>query len=174
MSDIARVDTRWRHPSASWVSKSAAIGQPGNGASRDPAITRPGSPVFYESEATNLQPRRSSGAGFSDRNGVQDIFFWNVVSRNASLQSRDSDNAILNLPQAYSAARPPALSAPSKNPAASYYGNYLLFETAHPLVDLPVASKAFPGLERRPGEAARLARSDAALNQVYLRYIGPR
>jgi hypothetical protein len=158
-----------------WFSKSGGVGQPGNGPSHDPAITRPGSPVFFESEATNLQPNDpSSSGGFHDENGVQDVFFWNFVSGNDSLQSRDSNNSIVNLPSRFSATLPDFPAAPFENPAASYYGNYLAFETSNPLVDLQVAGDAFPGLDLNPKRVSDMALNDPALHQVYLRYIGPR
>jgi len=174
VTDVADADTaRGR---ILWVSRSARVGEPGNGASGDPSIARPGSPVFFESQASNLQPNPVTSNGYYDKNGVQDVFFWNFVSGNTSLESRDSNNAIVGLPERSSgaAARAASPSAPFENPAASYYGNYLMFETSNPLVDLDVAGAAFPDLLGNALRAGDLARQDVALHQVYLRYIGPR
>jgi TolB protein len=168
VADIVRIDTLRRGRSAR-VSESRAVGELGNGNSGNPTMGRPGSPVFFDSAATNLQPNPPSSPGtYHDRNGSRDVFFWNIVSKKASLQSRDSSNSILNLPSGPGWA--PA--APALNPATSYYGNYLLFETSYPLVDLRVAKTAFPGLE--PGAGAAMSWSEPKLHQVYLRYIGPR
>lgn len=60
---------------------------------------------------------------------------------------------------------------PSQRPVSSYYGNYVLWESAYPLVDLSVAGRVFPGLT--PRAAAERSTAEPALNQVYLRYIGP-
>jgi hypothetical protein len=158
-----------------WVSKSAAVGEPGNGDSHDPVIARPGSPVFFESLATNLQPNDpGTSGGYHDENDAQDVFFWNFVSGNDSLQSRDSNNSIVNLPIHWEDIHPQFPSPPAENPAASYYGNYMAFETSYPLFDLQITSRLFPGLELNPRRVSELGSSDAALHQVYLRYIGPR
>jgi len=96
VTDVADADTaRGR---VLWVSRSATVGEPGNGPSRDPSVARPGSPVFFESQASNLQPNPVTSGGYYDKNGVQDVFFWNFVSGNTSLESRDSNNAIVGLP----------------------------------------------------------------------------
>jgi hypothetical protein len=175
VADIARADTKGRRPRFDWVSRSAAVREPGNGHSGNPSMARPGSPVFFDSEASNFQPRPPSRPGvYSDRNAVRDMFFWNIVSKNVSLQSRDSNNEILNLPERFTQDRPEVLAAPSENPATSYYGNYVLFETANPLVDRPLAREAFPSLFADAALAARRSTTDPALRQVYLRYIGPR
>lgn len=169
VADIARVNAL-EPGRAVWVSRSQAVGSPANGPSARPTITRSGSMVFFESDATNLQStvRGGSGANF-DRNGTGDIFFWAFVSRNASLQSRDSANEILNNAERRSQGHVP--HAPARNPATSYYGNYVLWESSYPLVDLGFAASVFPGLTVR--EAAQRSQTEPALNQVYLRYIGP-
>ena len=60
----------------------------------------PASILFYESDASNLQPNPPRDAGiFYDRNCARDVFFWNYVSTNASLQSRNSNQEIPNLPE---------------------------------------------------------------------------
>ena len=133
--------------------------------------------MFFESKASNLQPNPVTANGYYDRNGVQDVFFWNFVSGNTSLESRDSNNGIVGLPDR-SANGQRRAGAPTasdfQNPAGSYYGNYVLFETSNPLVDIDVAGQVFPDLLGDIVKAGDMARSDAALHQVYLRYIGPR
>jgi len=178
-SDVVRADLQPKRTRFVWVSRSAAIGSPGNGNSAQPSTGRPGSPVFFTSEAANLQPNKPSLHGFHDRNAVADVFFWNIVSRNVSLESRDSENHIPNLPEDWgrrhrTAQRPPVLSAPSHSPAGSAYGNYVLFESGYPLLDLNVAGALLPELTYEPRQAALIGRRDPAFNQVYLRYIGPR
>ncbi len=174
-ADIVRADTAFKHPHMEWVSKSASVGHPGNGDSANPSMSRPGSPVFFDSESNNLQPRPASRPGvYSDRNGVRDVFYWNIVSKNVSLQSRDSSNTILNLPNDWRLMTPTVLSAPAENPAVSYYSNYMLFETANPLVDRPLARKSLPTLFHNSLLAAHESKQDPDLRQVYLRYIGPR
>jgi hypothetical protein len=175
VADIVRADTALKRPLMVWVSRSASVRHPGNGDSANPSMSRPGSPVFFDSEANNLQPRPASRPGvYSDRNAVRDVFYWNIVSKNVSLQSRDSSNTILNLPDDWRLMRPRVLSAPSENPAVSYYSNYMLFETANPLVDRPLARKGLPDLIHNPLLAAHQSNQDPGLRQVYLRYIGPR
>ena len=175
VADIARADAAYKRPHMEWVSKSASVGHPGNGPSANPAMSRPGSPVFFDSEANNLQPRPASRPGaYSDRNAVRDVFYWNIVSKNVSLQSRDSSNTILNLPNDWQLMRPTVLSAPSENPAVSYYSNYMVFETANPLVDRPLARKSLPSLFHNSLLAANESKENPDLRQVYLRYIGPR
>ena len=146
----------------------------GNGDSRAPAITRPGSPIFFETDATNFNTLSRMRA---DLNGVTDIYFWNVVSREASLQSRDSEQQVLGtLAAPYNPNyRVPMFiePAPTTNVATSYYGNYIGFETSNPLVDLKVARTYLPYLAASPGRAALESRERADLHQVYLRYIGP-
>src|SRR5204862_6924824 len=115
--------------------------------------------------------------GYYDKNGAQDIFCWNFVSGNTSLESRDSNNAIIGLPSRSENGQQRVsgpTAAPFENPAASYYGNYVMFETSNPLVDLDVAGATFPDLLGNVLRAGDMARGDAALHQVYLRYIGPR
>jgi hypothetical protein len=169
VADIARVNAL-EPGRAVWVSRSQAVGSPADGASARPVITRSGSMAFFESDATNLQSTVRGGFGGNfDRNGTGDVFFWSFVSRNASLQSRDSANEILNNAERNQGDHVP--HAPARNPATSYYGNYIVWESSYPLIDLPFAASAFPGLA--PREAAERSLAEPALNQVYLRYIGP-
>jgi hypothetical protein len=170
LADIARA-TFGRPGSAIWVSRSRAVGQPADGASANPAIGAPGSPVVFESYARNLQATVSNR--FSDRNGSGDVFYWNHVSYNVSMQSRDSGNEIPNLPQAEDPSAH-APHAPAANPATSSLGNYLLFDAAYPLMDLRLARKELPQYAGHPRTAAEDSHTRPELRQVYLRYIGGR
>ena len=160
------------------VSNALETGQ-ANAASHNPTITSPGSILFYESDASNLQPNPPRTEGiFYDRNCMRDVFFWNYVSTNASLQSRNSNQEILNLPEnsggsSATSARPTSRAEPS-NPASSYYGNYFLFESAYPLIDLPLADRALPHVLKTFVGAALSSHQDDVLHQVYLRYNGPK
>ena len=162
-----------------WHASNALETGQANGGSYRPTITSPGSILFYESDATNLQPNppRTEGV-FYDRNCMRDIFFWNYVSTNASLQSRNSNQEIPNLPEnsggSSSDECPPQVANGSSNPASSYYGNYFLWESAYPLFDLPLVERALPNLLRSFAGAAQRSHSDPALHQVYLRYNGPK
>jgi hypothetical protein len=109
---------------------------------------------------------------------MRDIFFWNYVSTNASLQSRDSNQQIPNLPENTGGAAtdpcPPNVASGSTNAASSYYGNYFLWESAYPLFDLPLAERALPDLSKSLADAAQRSYTDGTLHQVYLRYNGPK
>jgi hypothetical protein len=166
------------------VSHAKATGQ-ANAASHDPTITSPASIVFFSSDASNLQPNKPRGSKFYDRNCMSDVFFWNTVSGNASLQSRDSDQRIPNLPEnvggGTEAPCPPVVAKGSSNPSSSYYGNYFLFESSYPLLDLDFETyvqNVIEGAVVSPLAkwelAARASHDDAALQQVYLRYNGPK
>src|SRR4051794_8493518 len=127
VSDITRADLKGRRPKQEWVSKTKfGIG---NGASHNPVISDAGEFVLFDSEATNLRPSESVKP---DPNGVKDVFLWNAPSRNVSLESRDADNGYL--------------SSPSQHPVTSSRGNYVPFESAYPLIDLPLARQLFPKL----------------------------
>jgi hypothetical protein len=127
VSDIARADVKGRTPKQDWVSKTKfGIG---NGGSHNPVISDAGEFVLFDSEATNLRPSESVKP---DPNGVKDVFLWNAPTRNVSLESRDADNGYL--------------SSPSQHPATSSRGNYVPFESANPLIDLPLAQQLFPKL----------------------------
>src|SRR3954454_11228387 len=115
-----------------WVSKTR-IGGIGNGNSHDPVISDAGEFILFDSEATNLRPSESVKP---DPNGVQDVFLWNAPTQNVSLESRDAENGYLN--------------SPSQHPATSSRGNYVPFETANLLVDLPLAQQLFPKLLDTP------------------------
>jgi hypothetical protein len=166
LPDVARA-TLGRPGSAIWVSKSQAVNSPGDGASARPAIGAPGSPVIFESYARNLQATVSST--YADRNESGDVFYWNHVSYNVSLQSRDSSNEIPNVRQ-----RNHRPHAPAGNPATSSVGNYMLFDAAYPLMDRAVAQRDLPQYSGQPRAAAEDSHIHPELRQVYLRYIGRR
>ena len=131
VTDIVRADLAAKRPKQDWVSKTKfGIG---NGASHDPVISDAGEFILFDSEATNLRPSESVRP---DPNGVQDVFLWNAPTRNVSLESRDADNGYL--------------TAPSQHPATSSRGNYVPFESADPLIDLPLATQLFPKLVQDP------------------------
>jgi hypothetical protein len=162
-----------------WHASNALETGQANGGSYKPTITSPGSILFYESDATNLQPNPPRTPGvFYDRNCMRDIFFWNYVSTNASLQSRNSNQEIPNLPENSGGTSgddcPPSIASGSTNPASSYYGNYFLWESAYPLFDLPLVERALPNLLRQFAGAAQRSHTDPVLHQVYLRYNGPK
>jgi Ca2+-binding RTX toxin-like protein len=171
VSDVALANTA-RPGRFRFASRSEALGQPGNRASGEPTAVEPGTNVFFSSFADNLQS--TVRGSLFDRNDTGDVFFWSALSGNVSLQSRDSNNAILNNRPGRPGRHddPHVPHAPAEKPAVSYYGNYVLFESPYPLIDLNVAATRFPGLSEH--DAALMSKSDPALRQVYLRYIGPR
>ena len=177
--DVVRADTATTPFSFLRVSQSRAVGDPGNGDSDHPSISRPGSPVFFDSDASNLQPSVPSRAStYTDQNHSRDMFFWNN-SHKVWLVGRDSSNHIINQPSLYGrrAERrraPNEIAGPSEHPAGSYYGNYVLFESTYPLTDLAIAGPVLPAADQRPVIAARLSRTDPRYRQVYMRYVGPR
>jgi hypothetical protein len=131
VTDIARADLKGRTPKQDWVSKTKfGIG---NGASHNPVISDAGEFILFDSEATNLRPSESVKP---DPNGVKDVFLWNAPTRNVSLESRNAENGYLN--------------SPSQHPATSSRGNYVPFESANPLIDLPLATQLFPTLLEKP------------------------
>ena len=172
VSDVAVADLT-RPGRFSFASRSQALGRNGDGPSGQPSSVEPGTNVFFSSTADNLQSTVRSGALF-DRNGAGDVFFWSALSKNVSLQSRDSKNEILNnKPLHHHQADPEHLpQAAAENPAVSYYGNYMLFESPYVLIDLDLAHEEFPGLTAY--DAAVMSHGNPALRQVYMRYIGPR
>jgi hypothetical protein len=132
VTDIVRADLGTGRPKQSWVSRTS-IGGIGNGASDNPVISDAGEFILFDSEATNLRP---SQAVRLDPNGVRDVFLWNAPTRNVSLESRDSGNGYLR--------------SPSQHPATSSRGNYVPFESADPLIDLPLGQRLFPSLVEQP------------------------
>jgi hypothetical protein len=132
-TDVARAQTGTRRPGLSWVSKTRADGI-GNGPSRHPVISDAGLFVLFDSQATNL---RASASHHVDPNGkVSDVFLWNAPTGNVSLESRDSVNGYL--------------SSASQHPGTSSRGNYVAFESANPLIDLPLAEQLYPALVQTP------------------------
>jgi hypothetical protein len=177
--DVVRVDTATTPFKARLVSGSRAVGQQGNADSDQASIARPGSPVFFASDASNLQPTRPIRSGlYADQNHSRDVFFWNNSDK-VWLVGRDSQNEIVNQPRLYGAraARrrvPAEVAGPTAQPAASYYGNYVLYESTYPLMDRSIAGPVLPAADQTPLAAAQLSHSDPRFRQVYLRYIGPR
>jgi hypothetical protein len=174
VSDVAEADMAGRVAKQRWVSRSPFSGI-GNGASNRPVISGAGEFVLFDSEATNLKP----SASVNDSNGVRDVFLWNRPSGNVALESRDSENG--------------NLASASQNPATSSRGNYVPFESAYPLIDLPLAPTLLAGVSSSPASTvdpslipalidpdaitAGVAASGAAnpaLQQVYVRYLGPK
>ncbi len=157
------------------VSHALETGQ-ANAGSYNPTITSPASILFFESDATNLQPNpvnKRSGGKFYDRNCMRDIFFWNTVSGNASLESRDSEQRIPNLPEntggGTEAPCPATIASGSSNASSSYYGNYFLFESAYPLLDLSFEDVVFgsadgqlPSDRRQPDRQVGAGRTTVA------------
>lgn len=121
-TDVVEADLRGRRSQQAWVSRSRAIGQPGNGVSWAPVTTDAGEFVLFASHATNLLPSRSH----HDPNGaVPDVFLWNRRSHNVSLESRSTGNDFLD--------------RDSGDPATSSRGNYVPFESESTLLAPPTA-----------------------------------
>jgi len=120
VSDIAEADMRGKHPTQTWVSKSAHTSI-GNGGSFNPSMSDAGEFVLFESDATNLKP---SASVRDDANGVRDVFLWNRPTGNVSLESRTSANGYL--------------ATPSSGPATSSRGNYVPFINQSAGLDLPL------------------------------------
>lgn len=159
-----------------WVSRWAendpprqyGAGQRGNGPSGNPYQTRPGI-VFYESDSNNFQERPE--AAVFDRNGVTDVFFWNHVNRYSLLESVDSTETPSGNAPTEAQLTPTVLNSPSTNPAGSYYGNNVMFESSNPVLDLGMGNAAFSGLARDPDRAARLAQTVPSLRQIYVHFV---
>ena len=189
VTDIARARLG-RRVRQDWVSK--AFTGIGNGPSNRPVISGAGEFVLFDSEASNL---KASEHVNDDPNGVRDVFLWNAPTRNVSLESRNAENGYL--------------VSPSQSPATSSRGNYVPFESANPLIDLPLVRTVAPNLLTLPPgdllsaipalidpelpapgggtpgvpDLGLLARKTArgasvaqmpALQQVYVRYLGPK
>lgn len=186
VSDIVRADLRNpNRPKQEWVTRTR-IGGIANGPSSNPVISDAGEFILFDSEATNMRPSESVRP---DPNGVRDVFLWNAPTRNVSLESRDAENGYI--------------FSPSQHPATSSRGNYVPFESANPLIDLPLAERVLPQLVEKPDavdladvlpklsdpdipapQLPVLARPSAndplaraaqrAGQQVYMRYLGPK
>jgi hypothetical protein len=147
--------------------------QPGNGPSERPSLTVYGS-VFFESDATNLQRQPADRGQFSDRNGFRDVFLWSIQTKSQSLQSRDSDDEIALNARSRDPEPPWSTALGVGAPATSAYNNYVVFESANPALDLPLARAAFPQVVGNRGAAEAFAAGDPRARQVYLRYVGRR
>jgi hypothetical protein len=160
-TDVVRIDTSTGRADA--VSRTDG-GTLGNGPSGNPAIGRTGLDVAFESDASNLDG--------NDKNCTGDVYHMDFPANNQILSSLDSLNHVPNAPFGTTLPCPPTVAAPIVNPATSYYLNYTLLETSYPLLDRPLAKKAFPRLSRSAAAAA--SNSDPRLHQVYLRFLSPR
>src|SRR5919204_4803257 len=171
VSDVFEANLAGRHPRQLLVSRSKFSGL-GDGASNHPVISDAGEFVLFDSLANNLRP---SGNVATDTNGVRDVFLWNRPTGNVSLESRDAINGYLD--------------TPSQHPATSARGNYVPFETANPDID-PAAVARASDVSSEPlvpdlidpdviaptvptVEVPGLSGPDPALQQVYVRYLGP-
>ena len=189
VTDIARATIGRRSVRQTWVSR--AFTGIGNGPSNRPVISGAGEFVLFDSEATNFKP---SVHVKDDPNGVRDVFLWNAPTRNVSLESRDSDNGYLHSPSQAPATSSRGNYVPfeSANPVID---RPLVARVAPLLLGLPqrIIARALPGLippdALRPGtgptgapDLHRLARvahdghvpPQPALQQVYVRYLGPK
>ena len=172
VSDVFEAKVAGRRAQQRIVSRSGFSGL-GDGPSNHPVISDAGEFVLFDSLANNLRPSASVS---TDDNGVRDVFLWNRPSGNVSLESRNADNGYLD--------------TPSQHPATSARGNYVPFESANPDIDPSVAvartSAADDGL-KVPDlidpdviaptvplvDVPGLTGPDPALEQVYVRYLGP-
>jgi hypothetical protein len=194
VSDVLRADLSDSRNSQRWISRSAAT-TIGNGASNRPVISDAGKFVLFDSEASNF---KQADYASDDLNNVRDVFLWNAPTGNVSLESRDSDNRLIP-----GASQAPATSSRGNYvPFESAYPliDRPMAQTAYPslvsnpvtLLDgllpsllppelpalsltslLPQVAKA--GISRRT--VARAAAADQAipaLQQVYIRYLGPK
>jgi hypothetical protein len=151
------------------VSFTAAGRVLGNGVSSNPTMSKPGSPVLFQTDSDNL-----SSLPARDRNCVGDVLFWNIGNRRLLTESNASDGRISGNPDNPAADPCPVpATSPAVNPASSYFANYVAFEDANPLLDLPAADQAFPGLRNQPATAAAMAADDPRLHQVYVHHVGP-
>ena len=167
VTDIVHADMSNPLPKLESASRSA-YGPVGDGDSSNPSIARPGSPIFYQTLADNLEVPNP------DRNCVADVVYWNVVDRHISEESRDSANHVSGDPQFPTLQPcPTPYTSPATSPSTSYYGNWVAFEDANPLMDLRVADAAFPGLRADGPLAARMAAAEPSLHQIYVRFSGP-
>lgn len=167
VTDIVHADMTGAAPKLESASRSA-YGPVADGDSSNPSIARPGSPIFYQTEADNLEVPNP------DKNCVADVVYWNIVDRHISEESRDSENHVSGTPKFPSLEPCPVPhTSPAVNPSTSYYGNWVAFEDSNPLLDLRLADAVFPGLRSSPARAATMAAGDPALHQIYVRFSGP-
>jgi Tol biopolymer transport system component len=178
VSDVFEANLAHRHPRQTIASRSRFSGL-GDGPSNHPVISDAGEFILFDSLADNLRP---SGNVAADTNGVRDVFLWNRPSGNVSLESRNALNGYLD--------------TPSQHPATSARGNYVPFETANPDID-PVAAAHASSTRAHAAdvtaapqvpslidpdviaptvptvEVPGMPGPDPALQQVYVRYLGP-
>ena len=161
VTDVALAHMTSDPPTQEWVSRTAPTNAIGNAPSSNPDVSRPGSPLVFQTDADNLTT--------SDWNCVSDILFWNFLDHRAVLTSSDS-NARPSGNTAAGLVCPAHHTSPATHPATSYYANYTAFEDGNPLIDLPVADASFPGLRYDLDRAYQMATSDPNLHQVYIHY----
>jgi hypothetical protein len=184
VSDVLQADTNPRRPNQGWVSKS--LGKVGNGPSHRPSSTDNGNFVFYDSQATNL--KFDQNPRYDDGDGRESDFFLAIKANRGRrtgqnwMQSLDKDNN--QIPTA------------AHSPSASSRGNYVPFETAWPFTDpgaladdrdlafltvdpamalgsiIPLIDPGQRGAQAPPLTDPVVQRPE--LQQVYLRYTGPR
>jgi hypothetical protein len=147
VSQIVRADMSSTVPRPTWFSQSIETGALGDAPSNDPAITDAGHAVLYDTLAAGLK-------SFDDPNPGREIVLSNLLYT----ESRDTDNQYLQ--------------GDSMRPVVSAYNNYILFESATPTIDRPMAQRFFPELLASL-QRARDAQSAPRFLQVYLRYAGP-
>ena len=169
VSDVFEANLAGRHPAQTIVSRSKFSGL-GDGPSNRPVISDAGEFVLFDSLASNLRP---SGSVANDTNGVRDVFLWNRPTGNVSLESRNAANGYL--------------STASQHPATSARGNYVPFESANPSIDVTFARASGASGPLVPDlidpdviaptvptvEVPGMTGPDPALQQVYVRYLGP-
>jgi hypothetical protein len=130
------------------VSFSYAVGEQGNGASEDPAISGAGENVVFVSESTNL--RRHDDA--VDANGrVRDVFSWTFPRR------RGYGNVVRFA--RYGCIR--GCRGPSEAPSMSSRGNYVAFAA-------PMTEHCVPGRQQTPFD-----RPCPSFADVFVRFVGP-
>jgi hypothetical protein len=169
VTDIARALTVSSPPRLTRVSFARAGGIQGNGGSSQPSSSRAGSPILFQTDADNL-----SALPTPDRNCTGDVVFWHRSNSRLATKSTDSDGVIAGGPPSPTTDPCPANpTTPAENPVSSAQANYVAFEDSHPLIDLPVADRMFPGLRNDPAQASQKAHSEPALHQVYIHFIGP-
>jgi hypothetical protein len=155
--DVVRVDTATTPFHVDPVSQSAAVGDPGNDNSDGASIARPGSPVFFASDASNLQPTRPARPGiYSDEKpGPRRVLLEQLpqgVAGRARLQEPHRQPA--------QPLRQPGGAAPGAAGHRRAIGSpgRLLLRQLRPLrVDLPAHGPRHrgPGASRRRPEARR-------------------
>jgi TolB protein len=161
-SDVVRADTL--HGGRSLVSRTRD-GQFGNDDSAKPAIGRTGQDILFESRASNLNG--------NDKNCTGDVYHLDIPhGNNQILTSLDSLNRVPNAPYGTQRPCPSVIAAPQINPTVSNYLNYAVWEASFPLLDIPFARRAFPGITL--DDAAMRSNGEPSLHQIYMRYIGPR